>query len=431
MRRLIPALLVCLFASTAHALVITPGSNDAALIAALANPAAGLTINSLTISGNGAGGTASWGTYTNASGTYGIGPGIVISSGAVAGYGDGANTNEATSTAYNAAATAQQSAILAGISGAADYFDVTQIDISYTLDAAHDTVFFTVVFGSEEFAEFVGTTFIDGFGLLVDGANVAFVNGQPINVNHPAMAPVAGTELDGILSPNGHRALTFSRQVGFGHSETLTFIIADRGDDTYDSTAYIASLGGVTTLSFEDVLPGYFAEPSIASLVNAGVTAGCVVSPSLYCPESPVTREQMAVFILKALGETNPPVPATQRFTDVPPSSPFFRFIDRLAALGITGGCSSPTEFCPTQFVTREQMAAFIIKALGETHPPVPATQHFPDVPPSNPFYAFIDRLTVLGITGGCTSTDYCPAAAVTRAEMAVFLVKAFSLGGP
>jgi hypothetical protein len=78
--------------------------------------------------------------------------------------------------------------------------------------------------------------------------------------------------------------------------------------------------------------------------------------------------------------------------------------------------------------VTREQMAAFIIRALGEVSPSPPATQRFLDVPPASPFYAFIDRLAVLGITGGCTTTNYCPEAPVTRAQMAVFLVKAFGL---
>ena len=84
----------------------------------------------------------------------------------------------------------------------------------------------------------------------------------------------------------------------------------------------------------------------------------------------------------------------------------------------------------PNQFVARDQMAAFIMRAKGEFSPPTPATQRFTDVPPSNTFYNFIDRMAVLNITLGCTPDHlyYCPADTVTRAQMAAFLVRAFNL---
>jgi hypothetical protein len=73
----------------------------------------------------------------------------------------------------------------------------------------------------------------------------------------------------------------------------------------------------------------------------------------------------MAALIIKALGEFNPPTPATQRFADVPPSNIFYNFIDRFAALGITQGCAtSPPRFCPTDPVTRGQMAVFLTRAF-------------------------------------------------------------------
>jgi hypothetical protein len=75
-------------------------------------------------------------------------------------------------------------------------------------------------------------------------------------------------------------------------------------------------------------------------------------------------------------------------------------------------------------------MAAFILRGLGEFDPPTPGSQRFTDVPPSNVFYNFIDRLAVLQITLGCTAdhTQYCPSSPVTRAQMAAFLVRAFDL---
>jgi hypothetical protein len=92
---------------------------------------------------------------------------------------------------------------------------------------------------------------------------------------------------------------------------------------------------------------------------------GCSTTPPLYCPADPVLREQMAAFIMRGLGEFNPPTPATQRFNDVPPENQFYNFIVRMAVLGITVGCStSPPLYCPSDSVTRAQMAAFLVRAF-------------------------------------------------------------------
>jgi hypothetical protein len=167
----------------------------------------------------------------------------------------------------------------------------------------------------------------------------------------------------------------------------------------------------------------------IGKLAARGVTVGC--GSGNFCPNNPVTREQMAAFIMRAKGEFSPPTPGSQRFTDVPPANPFYNFIDRLAVLNITLGCTPDhLMYCPTDPVKRDQMAAFILRGLGEFNPPTPATQRFGDVPPSNVFYNFIDRMAVLNITLGCTPDHlmYCPNDSVTRAQMAAFLVRAFGL---
>jgi len=57
--------------------------------------------------------------------------------------------------------------------------------------------------------------------------------------------------------------------------------------------------------------------------------------------------------------------PATASFGDVPTSHPFFQFIEALAASGITAGCGDGTDFCPDNPLTRGQMAVFLSKALG------------------------------------------------------------------
>jgi len=58
------------------------------------------------------------------------------------------------------------------------------------------------------------------------------------------------------------------------------------------------------------------------------------------------------------------PPPATATFADVPPSHPFFQYIEALHAAGISAGCGGGN-FCPDQPITRKQEAAFLAKALG------------------------------------------------------------------
>lgn len=182
-------------------------------------------------------------------------------------------------------------------------------------------------------------------------------------------------------------------------------------------------------INFADVPSNHLFYTEIGKLSARGVTLGC--GNGNYCSNDPVTREQMAAFIMRAKGEFNPPTPATQRFNDVLSSNQFYNFIDRLAELQITLGCSTnPPQYCPTDPVEREQMAAFILRGLGEFNPPLPATQRFNDVPPGSLFYNFIDRMAELQITLGCSTTPplYCPNDSVTRAQMAAFLVRAFDL---
>jgi hypothetical protein len=181
--------------------------------------------------------------------------------------------------------------------------------------------------------------------------------------------------------------------------------------------------------SFADVPPSHPFFTEISKLHAQGITVGC--TPSSYCPDQPTTREQMAAFIIRALGDVNPPMPAMQRFQDVPPANPFYAFIEQMAVRQITMGCSaSPPLYCPTSSVTREQTAAFIIRALHNPGyvPPAPASQRFQDVSPTNPFYAHIEEMAVRGITLGCLATPplYCPTQNVSRGQMAAFLIRAF-----
>jgi hypothetical protein len=166
----------------------------------------------------------------------------------------------------------------------------------------------------------------------------------------------------------------------------------------------------------------------IETLVHAGVTAGC--SGTDYCPANSITRAQMAVFLLKGkLGAVYAPPPGTgTRFTDVPPGSFALDWIEDLAASGITAGCDAIL-YCPDRAVTRAQMAVFLLKAKhGSAYVPPPASGVFADVPPANNFAPWIEELAAEGVTAGCGGGNYCPDSVNTRAQMAAFLDATFGL---
>ncbi len=166
---------------------------------------------------------------------------------------------------------------------------------------------------------------------------------------------------------------------------------------------------------------------NIDKLAFAEITKGC--NPplnDLYCPNNPVTRGQMAAFLVRAL---NLPGSGTDFFSD-DDGSIFEGNINALAASGITKGCG-PTSFCPNRRVTRAEMAAFLDRALKL--PAAPPDRFVDD--DGSIFESAIDRLAASGITSGCNpaegNTKFCPHANVTRGQMASFLSRALSLPAP
>ena len=179
---------------------------------------------------------------------------------------------------------------------------------------------------------------------------------------------------------------------------------------------------------FDDVPFDHWAYNMIMAISDAGITGGCSADPPQFCPENSVTRAMMAVFMLASLGEP-PADTCTGMFGDadgLAVGDVFCRFIERFAALGITGGCGGGN-YCPNDPVTRAQMAVFIEAAL-EASPAPDCAGMFDDVDVTSPgdlFCRFIEDFAVQGITGGCRPGFFCPADPVTRAQMAVFLIAA------
>lgn len=182
--------------------------------------------------------------------------------------------------------------------------------------------------------------------------------------------------------------------------------------------------------TFIDVPLTYWASTFIERLYYSGITGGCSASPLMYCPEASVTRAQMAVFLLRGIHGSayTPPAATGTVFADVPSTYWAAAWIEQLYVEGITGGCSGGN-YCPETPVTRDQMAVFLLRAKhSSAHVPPAPTGVFSDVPTNYWSAAWIEELAAEGITSGCGGGNYCPEAVVTRAQMAVFLVKTFSL---
>ena len=161
-------------------------------------------------------------------------------------------------------------------------------------------------------------------------------------------------------------------------------------------------------------------------LALTGITKGCnPPNNDKFCPSSHVTRGQMAAFLVRALGLT---ARLDDPFTD-DDGHLFEADIEKLGAAGITKGCNpedGSTKFCPDAEVTRGQMAAFLVRAMGYTDNG--GGDLFIDDNGSI-FENDIDKLGTAGVTKGCNpedgNTKFCPDNHVTRGQMAAFLHRA------
>ena len=120
---------------------------------------------------------------------------------------------------------------------------------------------------------------------------------------------------------------------------------------------------------FQDVLAGSFNANYIQGLVDDRITAGCGVAPPLYCPDVPVTRAQMAVFVWKAVHGDEAPPACAGVFDDVPCPSLYADYIEGIAAEGVTVGCGSG-DYCPDASITNAQMAVYLVKAFNLAYLP-------------------------------------------------------------
>ncbi len=296
--------------------------------------------------------------------------------------------------------------------------------------------------GQSQNAASVGSATNDLFG--ADNQAQASTDVQPgieiPVITAPGSAEIGALELE--ASVEDHPGSTYAWALAPGTITTgqgtsrITFDAAEPGsrmqlllvetDASCDSPLARFALA----VDFLDVPPPHAFHEFVSRVAREGITVGC--GGGRYCPESSVSRAQMAVFLLRSkLGESYVPPPATgEVFADVPASDPYAPWIEELAALGVTGGCGSGN-YCPAAVVTRAQMAVFLLKAKeGSAYVPPTAAGVFSDVPANDPFSSWIEDLYARKITEGCSASPllYCPGNPNTRGQMAVFLVTTFGL---
>lgn len=197
------------------------------------------------------------------------------------------------------------------------------------------------------------------------------------------------------------------------------------GGQTDGGSLAVAAAGG-----FSDAEEAGVHSEAVNSLAVRGVFEGTECAPGKFCPNDAVERWVMAVWLVRILDGADPAAVGSSRFVDVDASEWWAPYVERLADLRVTSGCSTElARFCPGETVTRARMASFLVRGFGLPQAP-PAG--FADVATGGVHAANIDALAASGITAGCGTEPltYCPSRDTTRAQMATLLHRALALSG-
>jgi len=203
-----------------------------------------------------------------------------------------------------------------------------------------------------------------------------------------------------------------------------------------DATSDLPTLVVAEALQvFRDVTWDNWAAAPIQACATAAIVGG--YPDGRYEPTGPVTRDQMAVFVARALSggdELVPAPPPTPSFDDVAPDHWAYKYVEYAAAQNIVAGYEGNL-YQPDWSVTRGQMAVFIARALiaplGDSGIPTASTEPtFPDVTSSNDWswcYDHVEYIAAHDIASGY-GDGYHPEYTVSRDQMAVFVARAFGL---
>ena len=176
---------------------------------------------------------------------------------------------------------------------------------------------------------------------------------------------------------------------------------------------------------YPDTSPDAYYSEAVEALAQDGVFIETDCDEG-FCPDEPIRRGTMAVWTVRVLDAADPAPVSRTRFVDVDASHPDAAFVERFAELGVTKGCGDGTRFCPDDPVRRAEMAVFLSRAFGLEEGP---ETDFRDVPPDAWYAPDVNNLAASGITRGCgDGTRFCPDQPTSRAQMAAFLFRALGL---
>jgi hypothetical protein len=269
---------------------------------------------------------------------------------------------------------------------------------------------------------------------VAQGSTLAFTatatdpNGD--NLTFSLVSPPSGA----LITPGG--SFTFTPNVAPGNYPVTIRVTDDGNPILSDQETFIVTVETAPSSPPQTPDPspdpldpfidddGHIFESAIAWLSAEGITSGCnPPANTKFCPDDRVTRGEMAAFLVRANGYS---LIADDFFVD-DNGSVFENAINRLRSAGVTQGCNPPANnrYCPDEFVTRGQMAAFLVRAFDYSDSG--SGDHFVD-DNNSIFENAIDKLRVAGVTLGCNppaNDRFCPNDFVTRGQMAAFLKRA------
>lgn len=289
----------------------------------------------------------------------------------------------------------------------------------------------------------IGATDGNGGVDLTEGSITVLpaTSGLTVSSINPISGPAAGatTEINGgpfyssAVAYFGGRQATTSTVISTAKiTATTSALTPGTINDVIVRNGPNGSYGWLNAAYFADFLDVPQSHPfhdAVESIFRAGVTGGC--GGGNYCPNSTITRAQMAVYLLRArYGASFVPPPASGTiFVDVPANAFAASYIERLVQEQVTGGCGGG-RYCGSSSITAAQLAVFLLRMKeGPTYfPPTASGTMFDDVPLNSPFLRWVEELVRRGVSSGCGPRLFCPNVAVTRDQMADLVKKTFAI---